>query len=57
MLKNDTNFINQNKNENNSSSKETKQADFGMLTLGSNEQIEIRKAAEVTLNEAQTYIY
>lgn len=57
VLKNATDFINQNKNENNSSSKETKQAGFGMLTLGSNEQIEIRKAAEVTLNEAQTYIY
>lgn len=57
VLKKDTNFINQNKNENNSSSEETKQADFGMLTLSTNEQIEIRKPAEVKLNEAQTYIY
>ena len=57
VLKNATDFINQNKNENNSSSKETKQAGFGMLTLGTNEQIEIRKPAEVVLNEAQTYIY
>lgn len=57
VLKNATKFVNQNKNENNSSSEETKQADFGMLTLGTNEQIEIRKPAEVKLNEAQTYIY
>ena len=57
VLKNDTKFVNQNKNENNSSSEETKDAGFGMLTLGTNEQIEIRKPAEVKLNEAQTYIY
>lgn len=57
VLKNATKFVNQNKNENNSSSEETKQADFGMFTLGTNEQIEIRKPAEVELNESQTYIY
>ena len=52
VLKNDTNFINPNNNE-----KYKQDAGFGMLTLGSNEQIEIRKAAEVKLNESQTYIY
>lgn len=52
VLKNDTNFINPNNNE-----KYKQDAGFGMLTLGSNEQIEIRKAAEVKLDESQTYIY
>lgn len=52
VLKSDTNFVNPNNNE-----KYKQDAGFGMLTLGSNEQIEIRKAAEVKLNEAQTYIY
>ena len=53
VLKSSTYFVNQN----DSNKKEQKQTGFGMLTLGSNEQIEIRKPAEVKLNEAQTYIY
>ena len=52
VLKSSTYFVNPNNNE-----KYKQDAGFGMLTLGSNEQIEIRKAAEVTLNESQTYIY
>lgn len=53
VLKSSTTFVNQN----GSNGTEQKQAGFGMLTLGTNEQIEIRKAAEVKLNESQTYIY
>lgn len=52
VLKSDTVFINKNNNE-----KDKRDAGFGMLTLGSNEQIEIRKPAKVELKEAQTYIY
>ncbi len=52
VLKSDTDFVNQYTNET-----DKKDTNFGMLTLGSNEQIEIRKAAEVKLNESQTYIY
>ena len=52
VLKNSTGFVNQNNNET-----VTKPAGFGMFTLGTNEQIEIRKAAEVRLDEPQTYIY
>lgn len=53
VLKSSTDFVNQNDNN----EIEQKQTGFGMLTLGSNEQIEIRKPAEVKLNESQTYIY
>lgn len=53
VLRSSTDFINQN----GSNGTEQKQAGFGMLTLGTNEQIEIRKAAEVKLDEPQTYIY
>ena len=52
VLKSSTTFVNPDNNET-----DTKDTNFGMLTLGSNEQIEIRKAAEVKLNESQTYIY
>ena len=52
VLESGTDFINPN-----NSAKDHQNAGFGMLTLGTNEQIEIRKAAEVKLNEAQTYIY
>ena len=52
VLKSSTDFVNP--DNNNTDKKDT---NFGMLTLGSNEQIEIRKAAEVKLNESQTYIY
>lgn len=54
VLKSSTYFVNPNNNNN---EKYKQDAGFGMLTLGSNEQIEIRKAAEVKLNESQTYIY
>lgn len=54
VLKSSTTFVNPDTNETDTKAKDT---NFGMLTLGSNEQIEIRKAAEVTLNESQTYIY
>lgn len=52
VLESATNFVNPD-----NSAKDHQDANFGMLTLGTNEQIEIRKPAEVTLNEAQTYIY
>lgn len=52
VLKSSTTFVNPDTNET-----DKKDTNFGMLTLGSNEQIEIRKAAEVKLNESQTYIY
>ena len=56
VLKSSTTFVNQDTNETDTQP-DPSHDEFGMLTLGSNEQIEIRKAAEVKLNESQTYIY
>lgn len=56
VLKSSTTFVNPDTNETDTQP-DPSHDEFGMLTLGSNEQIEIRKAAEVKLNESQTYIY